>query len=145
MQDLAESSAAEVAKTLGVSRDNAYQRVNCGLVTLLALLASEGHATSVGGTSDTTFQALPNRAMSSNTAVNLAAGVTTAMILTAPSTIMMMAVSLLLVVGGTAVVVAAESAPPAELAIPAPVQPASLEARTAQDKAMELAVDHRPL
>ncbi len=153
MQYLAECSADEVAKALGVSRDNAYQLVSRGLATLrillarrgialsasalLALLASEGHAATVGGASDTTSQALPCSATPSTTAVNLAAGVTTAMTLTAPSTIMMMAASLVLVVGGTALVVTAEPAVPSAPPVQAPVQPTP---QSAQMNALDLEI-----
>jgi RNA polymerase sigma-70 factor (ECF subfamily) len=156
MQYLAEYSADEVAKALGVSRDNAYQLVSRGLATLrillarrgialsapalLALLASEGHAATVGGASDTISKALEFDVTPSTTAVNLAAGVTTAMILTAPSTIMMMAASLVLVVGATALVVTAEPAAPSEPPVLAPVQPTAEPARSAPMNALDLEI-----
>jgi RNA polymerase sigma factor (sigma-70 family) len=153
LQYLADKPADEVAAALGTSRDNAYQLVSRGLATLrgllvkrgialsgpalLALLAAEGQAATASA-SATTSLALSLSATPSAGAAKLATGVTTAMTLTAPSTITMMAASLLLAAGVTSAVVTAE---PAQVPTAGPVQP--VPALTEMDKILdqELTVD----
>jgi RNA polymerase sigma factor (sigma-70 family) len=147
LQYLADKPADEVAAALGTSRDNAYQLVSRGLATLralltkrgialsgpalLALLAAEGQAATASAGA-TTSLALSLSATPSAGAAKLATGATTAMTLTAPSTITMMAASLLLAAGVTSAVVTAE---PAQVPTPGPVQP--VPAPTVMDMILE--------
>jgi RNA polymerase sigma-70 factor (ECF subfamily) len=143
LQYLAGQPPEAVADQLGVSRENAYQLVSRGLAALRSLLARRGIAISAqallgmlsgeaqaASASETTSIALALSTTPSTNALSLAHGATTAMTLTAPSTITTAAACLLLIGGVTTTVFTAEpkltAAPVPVLPAPAPAPPAPL-------------------
>ena len=144
LQYLAGKNPDEVARELGVTRDNAYQLVSRGLVALRALLARRGIA--VTGAALLTVLATEGKAAAASPATSLtlsfttrptreasalAHGASTAMTITAITPITLAAAALLLSVVAVGVVLASEVSPvPLPVPVPVPVVPVSAQVDT---------------
>ena len=140
LQYLAGKNPDEVARELGVTRDNAYQLVSRGLVALRALLARRGIA--VTGTALLTVLATKCEAAAASPAASitlsfttqptagatsLAHGACTAMTITAITPIALAAAAMLLSVVGVSALLAMEVSP---ALVPVPVVPVAVQVKT---------------
>lgn len=137
---LAGKPAEEVADTLGVSRDNAYQLISRGLTALRALLAQRGVAVAsaalaslLASEGEAALATSPTAALASLTATpsasvaSLASGAITAMHMSALAPFAT-AAGLVLCAGALTVALSAEQTPPAPAMDNAPSPPATAPA-----------------